>query len=186
MNASTLVHSSEDNDSDDAHLLRCWAIQNCRGCLAQTDCSWCPFSWTCMPNNHRVALLAPAWDEHVCPHWAERWELRTRPLGCQVSTITALTALVAVACTLALGLLVAGLVLGIRWLRDYGRKHPGWWRRGAWWGWGYGGWGGRARRLFGFGFRGRGDGGGGTGGENRDWNREREPLLPSSDRAAGP
>ncbi|KAI1496590.1 hypothetical protein F5X99DRAFT_63636 [Biscogniauxia marginata] len=122
--------NSEDNsnEDDDAHLLRCWGIQDCSGCLLQPDCSWCPFSWTCVPNSHRVPMLAPAWDEDICPHWAERWEVRTRPLGCQVSTITTLTSLVTIVCTLVFILFVMLIVLAIRRLRDYERKHPGYWK----------------------------------------------------------
>ncbi|KAI5926895.1 hypothetical protein F4810DRAFT_493544 [Camillea tinctor] len=114
--------------SDDAHLLRCWRIQDCKGCLAQPDCSWCPFSWTCVPNSYRMPLLAPAWEENICPHWAERWEIRTRPLGCQVSTITTLTSLVTIASTLVFILLVMLAVLATKKVRVYGRKYPGFWR----------------------------------------------------------
>ncbi|KAI1078267.1 hypothetical protein F5B20DRAFT_234379 [Whalleya microplaca] len=164
------------SDEDDAHLLRCWAIQNCQGCLEQTDCSWCPFSWTCNPNpspQPLIPLLAPAFHENICPHWAERWELRARPLGCQVSTITALTAVVSVAGTLVLGLLVWGAVWGGRWVGrrfGVGGKGLGWWRRGL-----------RVRLWTGLGRKGRGNGGG-DGGDTLEQRgeREREPLLPSS------
>ncbi|KAI0385925.1 hypothetical protein F5Y04DRAFT_245063 [Hypomontagnella monticulosa] len=159
------------NPADDEHLLRCWRIQNCKDCLTkQPDCSWCPFSWTCVPNSHKIPLLAPAWNETICPHWAERWEIRTRPLGCQVSTITTLTSLVSVASTLVLVLLVTLLVLGIRRLRVYGGKNPGWWKvwtydwRGrvlGWWRW------------IGVESRTRNDV------DVRDSSREQEPLLPS-------
>lgn len=81
-----------------------------------------------MPNTYAVPALAPAFDEDVCPHWAERWELRTRPLGCQVSTITSLTSLVSVASTLLLVLLIVVLVRSIRWLRRLNARYPGWWR----------------------------------------------------------
>ncbi|KAI1372729.1 hypothetical protein F4677DRAFT_246682 [Hypoxylon crocopeplum] len=115
--------------ADDEHLLRCWRIQNCKDCLTQQpDCSWCPFSWTCVPNSNRVPFLAPARDGNVCPHWAERWEIRTRPLGCQVSTITTLTSLVSIASTLVFVLLVTLAVFGIKKVRAYGKAHPGWWR----------------------------------------------------------
>lgn len=30
-------------DPDDAHLFRCWALQECGRCLEELDCSWCPF-----------------------------------------------------------------------------------------------------------------------------------------------
>ncbi|OTA93624.1 hypothetical protein M434DRAFT_288719 [Hypoxylon sp. CO27-5] len=85
-------------------------------------------SWTCVPNSHRIPFLAPAQDENICPHWAERWEVRTRPLGCQVSTITTLTSIVSIASTLVFVLLVTLAVWGVRKLRAYGKKNPGWWR----------------------------------------------------------
>ncbi|KAI1176203.1 hypothetical protein F4777DRAFT_281656 [Nemania sp. FL0916] len=118
-----------NNTADKAHLLRCWAIQDCGGCLKQPDCSWCPFSWTCVPNSHQVQFLAPAWEgDNTCPHWAERWEIRTRPLGCHVSTITTLTSLVTIACTLLFVLLVWFAGFAARRWRAHSKKHPGWWK----------------------------------------------------------
>ncbi|KAI0147975.1 hypothetical protein F4776DRAFT_292214 [Hypoxylon sp. NC0597] len=117
------------SEADDDHLMRCWRIQNCKDCLTlERDCSWCPFSWACVPNSNRVPFLAPAWDKNVCPHWAERWEIRTRPLGCQVSTITTLTSIVSIASTLVFVLLVTLAVWGVRKLRVYTKENPGWWR----------------------------------------------------------
>ncbi|KAH8736765.1 hypothetical protein BGZ61DRAFT_2792 [Ilyonectria robusta] len=117
------------------HFQQCWSHQNCDGCLDTARCSWCPYTWSCVPNSHLVPALAPAYDENICPHWAERWEIRTRPLGCHVSTITTLTTIVTIASTLAFVGLVFGLVLGIRRLRRYNKEHPGWWRllRRRWW-----------------------------------------------------
>ncbi|KAI0842294.1 hypothetical protein F5Y06DRAFT_285063 [Hypoxylon sp. FL0890] len=124
-----ITPANTGNAADDAHLMRCWGIQNCKDCLTrETDCSWCPFSWTCVPNSNRVPFLAPAWDKNMCPHWAERWEVRTRPLGCQVSTITTLTSLVSIASTLAFVLLVTLAVWGIRKLRAYSKTNPDWWK----------------------------------------------------------
>ncbi|KLU85307.1 hypothetical protein MAPG_04335, partial [Magnaporthiopsis poae ATCC 64411] len=93
---------------DDKQFLRCWRHQDCQPCLVEDGCSWCPFasSWTCTPNAYSIPLLAPAYNENICPHWAERWEIRTRPLGCQVSTITALTGAVSIASTLTIVALV--------------------------------------------------------------------------------
>ncbi|KAH7034835.1 uncharacterized protein B0I36DRAFT_360305 [Microdochium trichocladiopsis] len=120
---------NKDEDHDE-HFRRCWHLTNCKDCLAkEDDCSWCPFSWSCVPNSNRlVPFLAPAWDEDICPHWAERWELRTRPLGCQVSTITTLTSLVTIACTLLLVLLGFVFVFGVRRIRGFTRRNPRWWR----------------------------------------------------------
>ncbi|CAK7201067.1 hypothetical protein SEUCBS139899_003768 [Sporothrix eucalyptigena] len=90
-------------------------------------------SATCVPNDYLVPALAPAWEgDHMCPHWAERWELRTRPLGCQVSTITSLTALVAVAVTLAVVLLVWAVVVLVRRFRQRQRQLSQWWSIRTW------------------------------------------------------
>lgn len=99
-------------------------------------------SWSCVPNNYTIPALAPAYDEDICPHWAERWEIRTRPLGCQVSTITSLTSIVSIASTLVFALLIALTVLSVRALRRYHkRQDSGWWK---FWGWD---WGSHAARL---------------------------------------
>lgn len=77
-----------------------------------------------------LPALAPAWDENICPHWAERWEVRTRPLGCQVSTITMLGVLVGVAATIGGPLIAWALILTWRWLRAvwFGLGGPERWR----------------------------------------------------------
>lgn len=136
-------------DPSDAQLLRCWRHQDCKHCLDEDGCSWCPFvcepnqtsnkpvsfstdpikSWSCVSNNHTIQLLAPAYDEDICPHWAERWEVRTRPLGCQVSTITSLTSIVSIASTLVAVLVISLLVLALRRLRRYHQRQAGgWWK----------------------------------------------------------
>lgn len=141
-------------DPSDAHLLRCWRHQDCKGCLNEDRCSWCPFvgqtllcttsaadpvkSWSCVPNNHTVQALAPAYDESVCPHWAERWEIRTRPLGCQVSTITSLTSIISIASTLVVLAIILLTIWAITKLRRHHKQaDPGWWR---FWGRGWGSW----------------------------------------------
>jgi len=112
-----------------------------------------------VPNNYTIPALAPAYNEDICPHWAERWEIRTRPLGCQVSTITSLTSIVSIVATLFVVLLVFWVTRGIKRLNRFRRENPEWWRaRKAAWG----------RRLPRWVFRSR-DGG-------RDA-REEEPLL---------
>lgn len=158
-------------DPADENLLRCWRRQECNGCLDERGCSWCPFvslsrafsgqfcrpcqsslkrasradtqqSWSCVPNNYTISALAPAYDENICPHWAERWEIRTRPLGCQVSTITSLTSIVSVASTLVFALLVTLMIFSIRALRRYHkRQESGWWKLWRW------DWGSQAARL---------------------------------------
>ena len=111
----------------------------------------------------------PAYDENVCPHWAERWELRTRPLGCQVSTITTLTSLVTIASTLLAVLLGFLAALGARRLRAYAAAHPG----GRWQLWQWVGRGKRDGRLV--------PERTAQGTERSSTGRpgEREPLLPS-------
>lgn len=133
-------------DPSDAHLLRCWRHQDCRGCLDEDRCSWCPFvgrppvfctapavdtikSWSCVPNNHTIQALAPANDENVCPHWAERWEIRTRPLGCQVSTVTSLTSIISITSTLVVLLMVLLLTWALfRLRRHHKQAESGRWR----------------------------------------------------------
>ncbi|KAI9172028.1 hypothetical protein HJFPF1_01520 [Paramyrothecium foliicola] len=77
--------------------------------------------------------MAPAY-ENICPHWAERWEIRTKPLGCQVSTITSLSSIASVVSTLAVVLIIYLAVLITRRVRRYVRERPlrerKWVRRG--------------------------------------------------------
>ncbi|OAQ63338.1 hypothetical protein VFPPC_16461 [Pochonia chlamydosporia 170] len=113
-------------ESNHDHLLRCWAQQTCGGCLDTTECSWCPYTWSCIPNSYRVPLLAPIYNERICPHPAERWEVRTHPFGCNVSTTTSLTAIVSVVATLVLALIVLTAVILIRRLRRSSKQFPNW------------------------------------------------------------
>ncbi|KAK2030729.1 hypothetical protein LX32DRAFT_692297 [Colletotrichum zoysiae] len=114
--------------ASDAHLFRCWKHQDCRVCLAEYQCSWCPMTSACVPNAFAIPLLAPAYEEDICPYWAERWEIRTRPLGCQVSTITSLTSIISIICTLMIILLGISLAFGARWCRRRRQQDPDWWR----------------------------------------------------------
>ncbi|PFH58773.1 hypothetical protein XA68_13215 [Ophiocordyceps unilateralis] len=111
------------------HLARCWSHQDCSGCLDDAECSWCPFTWACVPNACPIPLLAPAYDAQICPHPAERWELRTQPFGCRVSTTTSLTA---VATVLATGIVALVTLLNIVALRRWRRRalHKPDWRDG--------------------------------------------------------
>ncbi|KAI3343142.1 hypothetical protein F4824DRAFT_132466 [Ustulina deusta] len=121
-------------------------------------------SWTCVPNSHRLQFLAPAWEgDNTCPHWAERWEIRTRPLGCHVSTVTTLTSLVTIACTLLLVFLIWLVRVVARRLVAHNTKHPGWWKI-----WRLGMLRGRSRMC------------GVVIVEAHDRGRESEPLLPSA------
>ncbi|KAK2040561.1 hypothetical protein LZ31DRAFT_474325 [Colletotrichum somersetense] len=114
--------------SSDAHLFRCWQHQDCRVCLAEYQCSWCPMTSACVPNSYAIPLLAPAYEENICPYWAERWEIRTRPLGCQVSTITSLTSIISIISTLMIISLGISLAFGARWCRQRSQQDPDWWR----------------------------------------------------------
>ncbi|KAK0668274.1 hypothetical protein QBC41DRAFT_124574 [Cercophora samala] len=104
-------------ESDDDHLLRCWRQQSCSPCLSENACSWCPFTQSCTPNTHALPLLAPISQPDICPHWSERWEVRSQPFGCNVSTITALSVLISILSTILLGLLVWISIVVYRRLR---------------------------------------------------------------------
>ncbi|KXH44736.1 hypothetical protein CNYM01_02201 [Colletotrichum nymphaeae SA-01] len=119
---------SSARESSEEHFFRCWNHQDCKVCLAEDECSWCPMTSACVPNPYAIPLLAPAYDENICPHWAERWELRTKPLGCQVSTITSLTSIISIVSTFVVAFLVALIVLGVRWGRRRIKHDPDWWR----------------------------------------------------------
>ncbi|KAJ6445666.1 plexin repeat domain-containing protein [Purpureocillium lavendulum] len=73
-----------------------------------------------------VPLLAPAYQADMCPHPAERWELRSRPFGCSVSSTTSLTAVVSIAATVAVAIFVLlNAVAVMRW-RRYTKQTPHW------------------------------------------------------------
>ncbi|KAK3110154.1 hypothetical protein LTR53_015847 [Teratosphaeriaceae sp. CCFEE 6253] len=85
----------------------CWGIQNCHACTHSSHgCGWCPYSSTCVPTTN---LLKPISDAQVCPLRAERYELRTKALGCGCSTTTLLSVLVTVLATIV-GLVLLGLI----------------------------------------------------------------------------
>ncbi|TVY38246.1 hypothetical protein LOCC1_G006290, partial [Lachnellula occidentalis] len=121
-------------------LQLCWPRQECSSCLDQAPCSWCPSSSTCVPNTFKIPILAPIHSPDICPLWSERWELRTRPFGCHVSTITFFTCIISVLATfLAVGFIVVGFKVGWRiqanwktrsegWWKVWSRYQPGWWR----------------------------------------------------------
>jgi hypothetical protein len=82
-----------------------------------------------VPNIALVPILAPVTNPDVCPFWDERWEVRTRPLGCYVSTITFLTCLGSVFGTLLVLLLMVGISRGVRFMgRVWRGREEGWWR----------------------------------------------------------
>ncbi|KAL2207237.1 hypothetical protein CC79DRAFT_712786 [Sarocladium strictum] len=111
-------------DPDWEHLLRCWTRQTCSRCLAADQCSWCPYTWSCVPNKHPIPFLAPIDYEDICPDKSERWELRSQPFGCQVSTATSLSVGVSVLATLFLMLLIFTVVVVVLRLRRYWKNKP--------------------------------------------------------------
>ena len=121
-------------------------------------CSWCPavsvfydLKWlyalttipktsSCVPNISKIQILAPFRNPNICPTMSERWELRTRTLGCHVSTITLLACIVSILSTFVLiGLVAMGIkaITGMQalwkskpdgWWKAWRIYHPQWWR----------------------------------------------------------
>jgi hypothetical protein len=88
-----------------------------------------------VPNPSRVPILAPVGSAYICPLGSkERWELRAQPFGCNASTLTVLSILVAVLGTLTLGGMGAILVWFVRRIQhrwkeaEYEGLHPSKWR----------------------------------------------------------
>ncbi|KAG0639717.1 hypothetical protein HOY80DRAFT_66134 [Tuber brumale] len=98
--------SSSPNTSDPV-FRKCWNRNACNDCLSSIDptCGWCPFTQTCVPATFTTPLHSSS-----CPSLSERWEMRTAPLGCQVSMITLGGVLVGVVSALVIVLLVAGAI----------------------------------------------------------------------------
>lgn len=108
---------------NDNRLALCWRNQDCRTCFTSSaGCGWCPYTSACVPAN---SLLDPIWNENICPHWAERWELRTKSLGCYCSTITLFTALITILCTIVGLIILYGLRRILYWLNRV-------WGTGSW------------------------------------------------------
>lgn len=70
-----------------------------------------------MPNKQDIPLLAPAYQEQMCPSPDEQWELRTTPFGCRVSSFTVVSIAIAVLATILVGLLTALLVALVKFSR---------------------------------------------------------------------
>jgi len=117
---------------------QCWILQNCETCLSSKHpCSWCTTSQVCVPNDNfrfPFAILAPIKYENICPlAWRERWEMRAKPFSCRCSTMTLMSVVVAILCTLAGVLLMWLLTLFGKWMyRKWGNRQPGWWRFWTW------------------------------------------------------
>lgn len=104
----------------------CWGIQDCHSCTHSSHaCGWCPYSSTCVPT---INLLKPVSDANICPLRSERFELRTKALGCGCSTTTLLSVIVTIFATIAGLALLYGIGLAIVGLNQtFGT--------GAWGGW---------------------------------------------------
>lgn len=124
----------------------CWRLQDCSTCIhSKHGCGWCPYSSTCVPANN---LLDPISNDGICPLWSERWELRTRTLGCGYSTTTLLSILVTVLATIAALALLYGIGLAVSRvnpflgtgnftgtemeIKDDGSRHERLWLRDTW------------------------------------------------------
>ncbi|KUJ22763.1 uncharacterized protein LY89DRAFT_310089 [Mollisia scopiformis] len=134
-----VVREGEANQTDtyDDMLRICWGKQECWSCLGtkseegDVGCSWCPSSQTCIPNPTHPPFFAPFVNSDICPLWYERWELRTTPLGCHVSTITVMAVVVAVLSTMLVLGAVGGVVVCVRkWNAD--EESRGWWKVWRW------------------------------------------------------
>ncbi|KAK5137713.1 hypothetical protein LTR08_007284 [Meristemomyces frigidus] len=89
----------------------CWSVQNCNSCThSKHGCGWCPYSSTCVPTTN---LLKPVSDANVCPLRAERFELRTKALGCGCSTTTLLSVIVTIFATIAALALLYGVGIAL-------------------------------------------------------------------------
>ncbi|PLB43764.1 hypothetical protein P170DRAFT_480723 [Aspergillus steynii IBT 23096] len=130
MDQSNSPNASFGIDASDPLFYVCWRRQSCRWCLeGDAACSWCAVTSTCVPNSAHLPILAPLGSSQICPLGSkERWELRALPFGCNVSTITFLTAVGSVLSTLAaiaLGMLVGeveGEGLGIGYGKGKGER----------------------------------------------------------------
>lgn len=94
---------------DNDRLAACWRIQRCYACTHSSHgCGWCPHTSTCVPVS---SLLQPISDSKTCPSRDERFELRTRALGCGCSTATFLSIVVTVFATIAALALLYGIAV---------------------------------------------------------------------------
>ncbi|KAF1833965.1 hypothetical protein BDW02DRAFT_499367 [Decorospora gaudefroyi] len=111
-----------DNPKEDWERLRkCWGFDDCGDCQrADGHCGWCAISSTCLPLpidplSRAFPLLTPIRYKSICALRSERFELRTSGLGCQVSTITFLTSIVTIFCTLFGVLVLYSLAKCVKW-----------------------------------------------------------------------
>ena len=107
-----------------SRLEQCWRISSCHTCInSPSRCGWCPQSSTCIPAS---SLLEPISNAKICPLKAERFELRTKALGCGCSTTTLLSVIVTVFATIVALVLIYGV--GVVVLRCNAAFGTGTWR----------------------------------------------------------
>ncbi|KAF2191823.1 hypothetical protein K469DRAFT_556602 [Zopfia rhizophila CBS 207.26] len=113
-----LMQRWQDSPKDDRKRLElCWGYQDCGDChRSEGFCGWCAISSTCLPLpldplSRAFPLLSPVSHKGICALGPERFELRTGGLGCQVSTITFLTSVITIFCTIFGALILLGLVI---------------------------------------------------------------------------
>ncbi|KAH6638990.1 hypothetical protein C7974DRAFT_387665 [Boeremia exigua] len=124
VNVTALLYEQYQNAPKDDwdRLLKCWGISDCGDChRSKGSCGWCPISSTCLPLptdrlSRAFPLLTPVRYKGICAVGSERFELRTSGLGCQVSTITFLTAIVTIFATIFGLLVIYGLTIVGKWL----------------------------------------------------------------------
>ncbi|KAF2703418.1 hypothetical protein K504DRAFT_463480 [Pleomassaria siparia CBS 279.74] len=112
-----------DSPKDDRNRLEnCWRYMDCGDChRSEGFCGWCAISGTCLPLptdslSRAFPLLSPMRYKSICVMGSERFELRTSGLGCQVSTITFLTSIVTIFCTIVGLVVIYGLVKLLKWI----------------------------------------------------------------------
>ncbi|EUC34931.1 hypothetical protein COCCADRAFT_92176 [Bipolaris zeicola 26-R-13] len=125
INTTELFHQrlQKSPKEDWDRLKRCWGYMDCGDCHRSTGhCGWCAISSTCLPLplddafSRTFPLLSPIRHHDICALGSERFELRTGGLGCQVSTITFLTSLVTIFCTLFGVLVLYGVSKCVGWV----------------------------------------------------------------------
>ncbi|KAG8627954.1 hypothetical protein KVT40_003827 [Elsinoe batatas] len=134
-------------DDYDHRLSACWRNQDCNSCIHnKAGCGWCASSKSCVPAS---SIWNPVRYPDICPHWSERWELRTKTLGCNCSSITFLAVLITILCTIAGLVVLYGLAKVVAWINrvwgagarggwylqidDVGNRQEGLWLRRKWW-----------------------------------------------------
>ncbi|KAF1962553.1 hypothetical protein CC80DRAFT_512696 [Byssothecium circinans] len=120
-------------DDDKKRLELCWGYSDCGDCHRSDGfCGWCALSQTCLPLptdplSRSFPLLSPIRYKFICATGPERFELRTGGLGCQVSTITFLTSIITIFCTLVGVLVLYGLIKAIRGIIFASKARNGGW-----------------------------------------------------------